>query len=290
MISLAEPGILHYTVSMSDFFLDNPEKNGAQFTDTFSFRQIGSITTVVEPVSAGNTIESLNDIFHGDESLQAVPIERNGAVVGILDRNTIENLNSSAWQKFWQKELDKYIKETPVMLQANDFIEKNMDKILEMNRKNDSKFFSVYFRRNFLGIVGLHDFLQRVTEIRNQDMAKAQTVQENLLEKDENVRELPFSLTTWNKMANEVGGDFYKCFCVEKDKKYIVGCFDVSGKNVSAALSTMAIGSFFSALKHFNSPVKFGPAITALLDNYIEDITPVGMFTTAAICYIDLET
>lgn len=275
---------------MEDFtFEDTIVSKDSRFTETFSFRQIGSITSVVEPMGTGSTIENLEKFFLENPQIQAIPVEKNGSIIGILDKRTVDNLNSSAWTRFWQKEIDEYASKSIIILQANDFIEKNMDTILSENKNHDTKFFCVYHQRSFLGIVGLHDFLQRITDIRKQDMSKAHAVQQHLLEGVETADKTPFYLNTWNKMANEVGGDFFKCFCIEKNKKYIVACFDVSGKNVAAALSTIAIGSFFSALRHLNSPVQFGPPITAMLDAYIQDITPMGMFITAAICYIDYE-
>ena len=265
------------------------EKFANSLTGNFSFRQVGSITTVIEPVSIEASMELITKVFETDPHIPGIPVEQNGAVIGLLDKKTFESINGSAWQKFWQKDLDNYITKTEIMLQANDFTEKYQQSVIDENRKNGVSLFPVFMHRHFLGLVSLHDFLDRVSVIRSQDMEKAGTVQQFLLADDGCLKNAPFSCVTWNKMANTVGGDFYKTFCVEKDKKYIVGCFDVSGKNVAAALSTMVIGTFFSALKNFSSPVRFGPAITALLDQYVQDATPPGIFTTGALCYIDYE-
>jgi len=89
-------------------------------------------------------------------------------------------------------------------------------------------------------------------------------------------------------MANEVGGDFFKDFSFEDGNRHIIACFDVSGKNVAASLSTMAIGSFFTSLKYFDLGGRFGEATTILMDKYVENLTPGDMFITAALCYIDL--
>jgi sigma-B regulation protein RsbU (phosphoserine phosphatase) len=43
-------------------------------------------------------------------------------------------------------------------------------------------------------------------------------------------------------MAHELGGDFYRVFRIGKDR-YLVGCFDVAGKNISGSLATMALGA-----------------------------------------------
>lgn len=258
-------------------------------TGNFSFRQVGSITTVIEPVSIEASMELITKVFESDPHVAGIPVEQNGAIIGLLEKKTFESINSSAWQKFWQKDLDSYISKTDIMLQANDFTEKYQQRVIDENRKTGISVFPVFMHRHLLGLVSLHDFLDRVSAIRSQDMEKARIVQQHLLADDGCLKTAPFSCVTWNRMANTVGGDFYKTFCVEKDKKYIIGCFDVSGKNVAAALSTMVIGTFFSALKNFTVPVRFGPAITALLDSYVQDATPPGIFTTGALCYIDYE-
>lgn len=273
---------------VNEFFNDEKPAE-SQLTQDFSFRQIGSITTVVEPIGAESSLDSVMEQFKNDPNLKGVPIDRNGSVIGLLEKSVVENINSSAWKKFWQKDLDTYIIKTNFMLQANDFIEKNQQKLLDENKATGITIFPVYMHRNFLGIVWLHDFLDRVSNITSQDMEKARTVQQHLLNNDTSVKSTPFSFNAWNRMANTVGGDFYKCFCFEEKKKYIIGCFDVSGKNVAAALSTMTIGTFFSALKHFNTPVPFGPKITALLDTYVQEVTPPGIFITGALCYVDYE-
>lgn len=270
-------------------FLEKPDVSDS-LTHEFSFRQIGSITTVVEPIGAEMPLEAVAEMFKNDPTLQGVPVDRNGAIIGLLEKKTVLSISASAWQRFWQKDLDSYIIKTNTVLQANDFIEKHQRFIVDENRRTGTTIFSVFLNRNFLGIVAMHDFLDRVAEISAQDMTKARTVQQHLLTNDaDSAKTAPFTFTAWNRMANTVGGDFYKCFCVEKNKKYIVGCFDVSGKNVAAALSTMAIGTFFSALKQFTVSVPFGPPITALLDRYIQDVTPPGIFTTGVLCYIDYD-
>ncbi len=255
--------------------------------DEFAYRQIGSITLQAESVDVSASIEYVLNFFSDNPEMHAVPIERNGVLIGILEKSHVEKMNQSAWSRFWQKDLDSYI-DTPLLsLRADDYIDKNIERAMTLNNEKGVRFFAVYHRKSFFGIVGLHEMLTRITEIRARDMAKARMVQQHLLKPQEKPGKPGYAVQTFNQMANEVGGDFYKDFTFSDGERHIVACFDVSGKNVAASLSTMAIGSFFSALTLFEPEGTFGKEITALMDRYIQTVTPSEMFITAAICYID---
>lgn len=253
----------------------------------FAYRQIGSVTTQVDSVDAEASIEFVMEAFAGNPALHALPIERNGSLIGILERSVVEKMSASAWTRFWQKDLDTYIQTPLLWFNADDYIEKNITKVLEYNTQTGVRFFAVFYRRCFFGIVGLHEMLARTTDLRTRDLAKARIVQQHLLEQVEGDADPRYSLLTYNRMANEVGGDFFKDFSFEGGDKHVIGCFDVSGKNVAASLSTMAIGSVFTALKYFQHGAQFGEDLTILIDKYIEDLTPTDMFITAALCYVD---
>ncbi len=257
--------------------------------EEFAYRQIGSVTTQTESVDVSSTIEYVLNFFNDNPEMHAVPIERNGVLIGILEKSHVERMNQSAWSRFWQKDLDSYI-DTPLLsLRADDYIEKNIERAMGLNTDKGVRFFAVYYRKSFFGIVGLHEMLSRITEIRAHDMAKAKMVQQHLLTPQEKAASSVYSVQTWNRMANEVGGDFYKDFSFSDGKRHIVACFDVSGKNVAASLSTMAIGGFFNALTMFEPEGVFGKEITALMDRFVQNMTPSEMFITAALCYIDTD-
>lgn len=255
--------------------------------EAFAYRQIGSVTTQVDSVDVEASIEFVMETFASNPNLHAIPIERNGALIGILERSVVEKMNASAWTRFWQKDLDTYIQTPLLWLSADDYIEKNVTKVMAMNTESGVRFFAVFYHRCLFGIVGLHELLARTTDLRTRDLAKARLVQQHLLDHNTGEKDPRYNLLTYNRMANEVGGDFYKDFRFEDGNRHVIGCFDVSGKNVAASLSTMAIGSVFTALKYFQLGGKFGEEVTLLIDKYIEDLTPVDMFITAALCYVD---
>jgi sigma-B regulation protein RsbU (phosphoserine phosphatase) len=255
--------------------------------EEFAYKQIGSTTCQVEPIDVGSSLDFVIDFFKNNPGMQAIPIERDGVLIGILDRSQAEKMNESAWNRFWQKDLDAYIDNAMFTLRADDYIDKNIPKLMELSGEKGIRHYAVYYRKSFFGIASLNDMIARMTEIRARDLAKARTVQQNLLSHEAEKKDPRYTLITWNRMANEVGGDFFKDFALPDGDRHIIGSFDVSGKNVAASLSTMAVGSFFTALKHFELRAGFGQKTTVLLDKYIADLTPEDMFITAALCYVD---
>lgn len=262
-------------------------KDKPNLQDEFSYRQVGSATWQVDPVDAGSSLEFVMDIFNATPDLPAIPVERDGALIGILERTHVEKMTESAWSRFWQKDLDTYITAPLLSLRADAYIEKHISRGMQLNNEQGIRYFAVYYRKYFFGIAGLHRMLERMTELRDKDLEKAHMVQRHLIETNCAPEDPRYSMLTWNRMANEVGGDFYKDFCLPGGDRRLIGCFDVSGKNVAASLSTMAIGSFFTALSLFDSAKKSFGEITSLMDAYVQNLTPSEIFITAALCYVD---
>jgi sigma-B regulation protein RsbU (phosphoserine phosphatase) len=257
------------------------------FENTFNERQIGSITKCIEPVSDQNPLETLVDLFDQQPDLEAVPIEENNSVIGIIDRKQVKELTSSAFKRFLAKNCGEYVKRVPLTLSSRDFMEKVLSKVNGVSKEYGVKHFIVLMNnRSFYGIAGLEDIRSKIEELRSHDLEKAEIIQQYMLPKNEDVKDFPFKTSIWNKMANPVGGDFYAAQKLT-DAAYITGVFDVSGKNVSAALLTITIGSFFATLKRFSHAETSALKITSMLDSYLQSIVPVGNFITGALCYVD---
>ena len=75
----------------------------------FSPLQIGYITEVIEPINALSNIDWAMEMIVDNPKLKIIPVERDGTVLGVLPREILEKMSSSAWGKFWQKDLDAYI-------------------------------------------------------------------------------------------------------------------------------------------------------------------------------------
>ncbi len=277
----------------SSFFSEDLEEKSSidvkktGFENSFNERQIGSITMAIEPVSSRASLDQVIELFEQQPDLTAVPIERDDAVIGVVERNDIEKNAGSGFKLFGSKTCGDYVKECPFTLNCSDFIETVAPKVNDTAIKVEIKHFIVLINnRSFYGIVSVAQMNSKLEELRAHDLEKAAAIQQNMLKKNSDTKKFPFDVCIWNRMANAVGGDYYiaKELC---EGHFIVGCFDVSGKNVSAALLTVTLGTIFSTLACQDSSKLSAGQLVVMLDNFLKEIVPVGNFITGAICYVD---
>jgi sigma-B regulation protein RsbU (phosphoserine phosphatase) len=250
----------------------------------FSPLQVGYITGMIEPLNASSTVEWALEFIADRPDIEVLPIERNGAVLGVVSRQELEKLAASAWSRFWQKDLDVYIISAKGTIEATSYIDKLIEQSANINR-NEAVWYIVQHRRAYLGIVSLRQMMEYTNILRSQDLKTAGEIQEHLLKKAF-VSDKRFSLFFFNTMAHEIGGDFYRVYQSDKDH-YLVACFDVAGKNISGAMTTMALGACFAAFELFQymtSADKMTNRINALIKN----VNPPGIFVAAILFYIDL--
>ncbi|MDR2662365.1 MAG: serine/threonine-protein phosphatase [Treponema sp.] len=257
--------------------------NAQQIGRIFSPLQIGYIADVTEPMNASSNVDWVLENIADNPDIDVIPIERDGTVRGVLPREILEKLAGSAWSKFWQKDLDAYIIPTLEVLDATAYINKVVDAALQ-NKKSEISWYIVHHRRSYLGIVSLKKMLEYTTTLRNQDLNRAGEIQQHLLGKS-TVRDKRFSLFLFNNMAHEIGGDFYRVYQADKDH-CLVSCFDVAGKNISGALTTMALGACFAAFELFEY-VGSADKITTRINAIIKEVNPPGVFVAAVLFYID---
>lgn len=259
--------------------MHNPQSIGGGFSPL----QIGSITDVTEPVNADSNVEWILELLRDNPDIQAIPVERDGTVQGVLPRKVLVKIGGSGWNKFWQKDLDAYALPIKKILDATAYI----NKILEESLKAESyeaDWFVVQHRRSYLGIVSLKRILEYNNELRNQDLRRASEIQQHLLQKSE-VKDKRFNLCMFNHMAHEIGGDFYRVYQPDKDH-FMVGCFDVAGKNISGALTTMALGACYSSFELFQY-VESPDKLTNRINRLIKEVNPPGIFVASVLLYID---
>lgn len=257
---------------------------------SFSQKQVGSIAEFVEPVSALSSIDDIIDIFE-DCKAEALPVEEYDRVVGIIERRDVQEATGTTWKRFTAGNVSEYTKRVKEPLRASDFIELTLGRISEVSRDSGVRHFPVFNGRSFFGMVSLESFLERIAEIRQQDLTKAAAIQQSYFPGNANMASLPYRVMAWNRMANELGGDFYQVHQVEGGGSAVC-CFDVSGKNVAASLLTMAVGSYFKMLTMKlidGTALKTPKDVVAALDDYLARSVPAGNFITAMMCFVDKE-
>lgn len=257
------------------------------FENTFNERQVGSITVAIEPVSVNAELALVVKMFQEQDGLEAIPIEENDSVIGVIERDTILDATSNAFKRFVAKSLSEYVKPSPFTLNTSDYLEKISAKINETAIKAEVKTFVVLLNnRSFYGIVSVAEINKKIEDLRVHDLSKAEAIQQNILKKNSELTGFPFGVNIYNKMANPVGGDFYLAQDLSENK-YVIASFDVSGKNVSAALLTVTIGSFFTFIKMTNRANLTATKLVMMLDKYLQEIVPLGNFITGSICFVD---
>ena len=279
-------------IDSSFFSEDLEEKSSIElqktgFENSFNERQVGSITMAIEPVSSKASIDIVLKMFDEQPDLTAVPVEKDDFVIGVVERDFVTKNSSSGFKIFGSKTCGEYVKECPFTLNCSDFIEKVAAKVNDTAIKVETKHFIVLFNnRSFYGIMSVAEMNSKLEALRAQDLEKAAAIQQNMLKRNCDAKTFPFDVCVWNQMANAVGGDYYvaKEIC---EGKYIIGNFDVSGKNVSAALLTVTLGSIFSMLSFQDSSKLSATQLIITLDNFLQEIVPVGNFITGAICFVD---
>lgn len=282
-------------IDSSFFSEDLEEKNSVDvkktgFENSFNERQVGSITMAIEPVSSRASLDVVLEMFEQQPDLTAVPIEKDDAVIGVVERDVIEKNKASGFKLFASKTCGDYVKECPFTLNCSDFIETIAAKVNDTAINVEIKHIIILLNnRSFYGIMSISKMNSKLEELRAQDMAKAAAIQQNMLKKNSDVKKFPFDVCIWNRMANAVGGDYYiaKELC---EGRYLIGCFDVSGKNVSAALLTVTLGSIFSMMCLQDSSKISAAKLVVMLDNFLQEIVPVGNFITGALCFVDSKT
>jgi sigma-B regulation protein RsbU (phosphoserine phosphatase) len=239
----------------------------------------------IEPLSANSDVAWVLETIADKPEWDVVPIERDGIVLGVVSRKVLEELAASAWSRFWQKDLDAYLIPARETIEASSYIGKVVDNSLKSVRGKDTFWFVVQHRRSYLGVVSLQKMLEYTNTLRSQDLIAAREIQNNLLQKSV-INDRRLSLLFYNQMAHEIGGDFYRVFKSGGDR-YLVGCFDVAGKNVSGSMATMALGACFSSMELFKFDAS-AENITQYINALVRDVNPPGVYVTAVLFYIDL--
>lgn len=191
------------------------------------------------------------------------------------------------WAQLRQEPLEPFLHHG---FQAVDALEHVEEALAKANTRADGLItdFLVFRRRKYFGVVSLSTVLRHVSFLRSEEMARARVIQEHLMNQcdwNSPYYEVHFYLD----LAYELGGDFYYRVGLGPGRE-LIACFDVSGKNISAALSTSTIAAFFSTLELRGDLVNIDVTeLVALLNSVLHTETPVDMFVAAILVFVDQE-
>ncbi|MDR2185868.1 MAG: serine/threonine-protein phosphatase [Treponema sp.] len=254
-----------------------------KFGHVFSPLQVGYITDCMEPLNAGSDVGWALEMIADSPEMEVVPIERDGAVLGVVSRQVLEKVAGSAWARFWQKDLDAYLIPARETIESSSYIGKIAEETLKNSRGDTPNWFVVQHKRSYLGIVSLQQMLEYMNTLRSQDLRTAGEIQKHLLDQSA-LKDSRISLFFYNQMAHEIGGDFYRVF--KKGDNCLVACFDAAGKNITGAMTTMALGACFTAFELFDYEGS-AEKMTGIINNLIRMVNPSGVFVAGVLFYID---
>lgn len=246
---------------------------------SFGEDQVGSVTKTLEPVHNESPLSWVAEQFENQPDLFALPIEKDGGVVGLVPRQRIQDRSKKFLETLASRPLDHDL--TPHgELDARESISKVVSRLFS-DAKPLVEQFIVYLNGAYFGFIDLSTLISRSARLRDQDLAKAKEVQENAMARSQ----LP--KTSWQRsklvrMAYEVGGDFYQEIAWS-DGTCLLACFDVSGKGISGSLVTSAIGGYFAALRADAGPAPELPDFAKRLNGFLHEFLPLGTFVTAVL-------
>jgi len=269
------------------------EETGVKKKDLhFSPTQVGCITNRIDPISIASDVKGAISFNSEGDSADVIPIERHGRILGFVRRNTLNELKNtrSGILNLGLKNKNIMNSLIPVLevIEASTYISTVVERGLKNTRWDDPAWYVVEHKKKYLGVVNLRQMMEYLDGVRYRDILRAGEIQGNLLNQPL-VQDTRFTLLPYNKMANEVGGDFYKTLRINKDL-YLIGCFDVAGKNISGSLVTMSLGSCLASLELVRYNETEPQKITTLINSLVRTVNPPDVFVAAAILYVDFST
>lgn len=247
---------------------------------SFGEDQVGNITKTLEPVHTESPLSWVAEQFDTQADLAALPVEKDGGVVGLVTRQRIHERSTKFLESFSSRPLDQDLAPHG-QLDARESITKAVSRLFADDKSPLVELFIVYLNGAYFGVTDLRSLVSRSARLRDQDLAKAKEVQESAMARGQ----LP--ATSWQRakmvrMAYDVGGDFYQEIAWSDDVCFL-GCFDVSGKGISGSLVTSALGGFFSALRSETGPAPAIEAFAKRLNDFLRQVLPLGTFVTAVL-------
>ena len=257
-----------------------------KITSRFGMTQLGVIAQIVEPVSSLLTISDAKEMFDVNSELTSLLVETNFSN-GIISKRTILDKSKTFWDSLKNPTLDHFIDSNIKEFNSREHITKALDVImLSENEEDIYKDFLIYHDGRILGIGNYLKLVNHITFLQNMELNRARSIQQFLLEKSV-LSDPGFEYKIHTEMAHELGGDFYKLLEVREDY-YMIGCFDVSGKDISASLATAILSSCFTTLKMCgNIEEMYAEEIINNLNDVCVYQTPFDIFIAGIMIFVD---
>jgi sigma-B regulation protein RsbU (phosphoserine phosphatase) len=253
----------------------------------FQQTRLGFITQYIEPVSSNVGLEAAKSILLQNPEYNSLPIERDGGVVGLIDRDTVMKKSESAIEVMRNRGLDVFLRETMIM-DTMESVDTALTKALERKVEHVDRDFLIYHYGKFLGVGNFLKLLRHADFLRNRDFAEAQASQQHLVDMG-SAECSGFEVWPFLKMAHELGGDIHQTIDLGNGN-YLVACFDVSGKGLAASLTTCLISSFFSTMKISGGLKDADPdKLVRMLNELLVSSTASGKFVVGALVFIDVQ-
>jgi sigma-B regulation protein RsbU (phosphoserine phosphatase) len=193
----------------------------------------------------------------------------------------------SARMRAWLRELHLFVIPARATVDAAVFISALVDEYFAGDPGKDAAWFILEYNHEYFGIVSVQNMLKHINSLRSQDLAQARELQKKLLEKAV-IDDKRIKLLFYNKMANEIGGDFYQVFRIWKGQ-YMAGCFNVTAQNISGSMAAMALGSCFETLV-LSDYDGYPERMTEFINTLVQDLSPADLWIGAALFYVDFST
>lgn len=257
------------------------------YNKAFSHSVIGYITTLVEPVDIDTPVDYVKNEFLQNSNLTAIPVSSHKKIVGIIEKSVLLNKNRKLYS-ILHPTIKNYYNNDFLALKAREDATQALEDILRAS-KDLIRHCIIYFKGNYYGIVNTMDLMKHIQNLKSKALIDAQYIQ-NHLNGPAEINEPSFSAQINITMAHELGGDFHH-FDRIGESAYLLSFFDVSGKDIGAALITGLISGFFSTLNHTGHFTTKNPReIIETLHKIIEERTPDDIFIAGILIFFNEET
>jgi sigma-B regulation protein RsbU (phosphoserine phosphatase) len=261
------------------------DKKARNIALRFTPLQVGYIADCIEPLNVASDIKWALDLTTARPDLEVIPLERHGGILGVIQRDSLETLSNSLVNRVMKKSLESYLMPVQEVIEASSYINSVVDRGLKNTQWDDPAWYVVEHQKKYFGLVNLRQMLEYTNGLREHDLKRAGEIQQHLLVKS-SVDDKRFEVFFYNQMAHEIGGDFYKSLKLDEDR-YLIVCFDVAGKNLSGAMTTMALGACFATLELLKHRKESPEEMTLFINDVIRSINPPDVFVTAVLFYVD---